>query len=314
MPQIRVSDCISRIAQDILKVVLYYDIFSYPLNEEEIYQNSGLMVDDRRKVNAEIDNLIEQNCLFRVGSFISVQDDPGLAERRLRGNQLANKLKPVAKKMAARIASFPYVRAVFVSGSLSKNYMDEAGDVDFFVITDPGRLWLSRTLLVLYKKIFLLNSHKYFCVNYFIDTDHLEIEEKNLFTATEVITLLPFQGANLYQPFLEANKWVENYYPVFKPRTLEGVPVLKKGLIRRSLERIFDTPLGGMADEFCMRFTLQYWKRKFSNMETDRFEIALKSRKYVSKHHPSHFQEKVLDKYTSRLESFSARHGLNLGE
>ena len=102
-----------------------------------------------------------------------------------------------ALRNARLIFHFPFTRAIMISGSLSKNYADEASDVDYFIIVKPGRLWIARTLLIIYKRIFLMNSKKYFCVNYFIDEDHLEIEEKNLFTAVELTTLIPIHGFTL---------------------------------------------------------------------------------------------------------------------
>ena len=86
--------------------------------------------------------------------------------------------------------------------------MDEHSDLDFFIITKPNRLWIARMLLALYQKIVLLNSHKYFCVNYFVDEHHLAIEEKNLYTATELSTLIPLYGKEYYPQLMMANHWI----------------------------------------------------------------------------------------------------------
>ena len=80
--------------------------------------------------------------------------------------------------MTKFISKFPYVRAILLSGSISKGYMDKDSDVDYFIITQPNRLWVTRLLLMLFKKIFLFNSRKVFCINYFVDSEKLEIEEK----------------------------------------------------------------------------------------------------------------------------------------
>ena len=72
---------------------------------------------------------------------------------------------PKAIKRAKFISKFPYIENVSISGALSKNYYNNDGDIDFFLITQPNRLWIARTLLIIYKKMFLLNSRKYFCVN-----------------------------------------------------------------------------------------------------------------------------------------------------
>ena len=123
-------------------------------------------------------------------------------------------LCPKLIKVSRKIAKFPYVKGVCLSGALSKGFYDDDGDFDFFIITKPNRLWIARTILVLYKKIFLLNSKKYFCVNYFISTDKLEISEQNLFTATEIATLIPLYGTDTFKEFLEAkNPWAAPYFP-----------------------------------------------------------------------------------------------------
>lgn len=175
-----------------LKTILYFSIFKYPLKLEEIY--SFYPVKDREKVEAELQQLIEKNIICKVDEFYLPDCDRACIEKRLKGNAMAIPAMVKATERAAFIARFPFVQAVGVSGSLSKGYYDHTSDIDFFVITKPGKLWVTRTLLMLYKKIFLLNSRKYFCINYFMSSSNLEVEEKNRFTATEIKTLIPLQG------------------------------------------------------------------------------------------------------------------------
>ena len=89
--------------------------------------------------------------------------DPSILNRRIQGEQKAEEALKIARKQANFIAKFPYVQSVCVSGSLSKNYFDKKSDIDFFIITTPNRLWICRSLLVAWKKIFLMNSFS----NYF---------------------------------------------------------------------------------------------------------------------------------------------------
>jgi hypothetical protein len=39
---------------------------------------------------------------------------------------------------------------------------------------------------------------------------------------------------------------------------------------------------------------VRFWRRKFKHFDAQTFDIALKSRRHVSKHHPFYFQKKVL--------------------
>ena len=194
-----------------LKTILYFSLFKYPLTRTEIFQFSDNT--DQKEIDSEIDLLLKKGVIFNFDGFYIDVNNPDRVERRLKGNEMARNIMPKAVKVSRKIAKFPYIKGVCLSGALSKGFYDDDGDFDFFIITKPNRLWIARTLLVLYKKIFLLNSKKYFCVNYFISTDQLEISEQNLFTATEISTLIPLYGTETFKDFLTANSWATPYFP-----------------------------------------------------------------------------------------------------
>ena len=160
-------------------------------------------------------DLERDNIIFKIDNYYLKTNNPEFIEKRIKGNEMANNVMPKAKKMANKIAQFPFVRGVSFSGAFSKGYFDEDGDVDFFIITAKNRLWIARTFLILYKKIFLLNSKKYFCVNYFISEKDLDVAEKNKFTAMEVATLIPTHGKKVFERFFFENQCVYNYFPTF---------------------------------------------------------------------------------------------------
>lgn len=298
-------------ARAVIRVVLYFDIFKYPISAKEIHRS----LPERTtpcQVQAVLDHLVAQGMLEKEAEFYRRSGSEASVTRRLKGNALASEKMAQAYKSARRIGNFPFVEAVMVSGSLSKHYMDPGSDIDFFIVTRPGRLWVARTLLVLYKKIFLFNSHKHFCVNYFVDTDHLEIEDKNLFTATEVAFLLPILNAEGYTAFRGANAWVDAYFPNFGWRDSSACVPPQSGLWKRFGETVLGGRLGEWADARSLRLTLLRWKKKFGGLDAERFEVAMRSRRYVSKHHPSDFQSIVLGRLYEKQRAFEQEHGVCL--
>jgi hypothetical protein len=185
--------------------------------------------------------------------------------------------------------------------------MDDECDLDFFIVTAPKRLWIARTLLVTYKRIFLKNSHKRFCVNYFIDTGHLEIEEQNLFTATELATVIPLYGGEYYQQLLSKNmEWLLRFFPNFKPRAYDGVPADKPSLLKTLSEKMLSLFFGNQLNKLLMLVTLRRWKKLYRK-KYDRadFKIAFKTKEYASKNHPRNFQKMVMEQYSQKLEAFT---------
>jgi hypothetical protein len=285
------------------RVLAYFEVFQYPLSAAEIQQYLNVTDSSAADVERALQLAVEQERLFQYDDWYQRQPQPNWAERRIQLNTAATHMMPRALRMGRLIGYFPYVRAVMISGSMSKHCLPPDGDVDFFIITTPGRLWMARTTLILFKKIFLLNSHKYFCINYLLDTDHLEVEDKNQFTATETVTLLPVVGPEYCAQFNVSNKWAwQQFYPNFTPRAVSQAAALPNHWLKNAIEWCCNGRLGNFFDRAAMQFTVGFWRKKFSHFSKEEFELSLRSRKYVSKHHPTGFQNKVLSKWLALLE------------
>jgi hypothetical protein len=254
--------------------------------------------------------LLEKGVIFDFDGFYIDVNNPDRVERRLKGNEMARNIMPKAVKVSRKIARFPYVKAVCLSGALSKGYYDNEGDFDFFIITQPNRLWIARTLLVLYKKIFLLNSKKYFCVNYFISSDQLEISEQNLFTATEIATLIPLYGRETFQDFISANTWATPYFPNKPAAKASTIRETEKSGISKVIQKLFNGSFGTKVDVYLQKLTLKKWQRKFTFLAKEDFNLAMKSTRHVSKHHPQNYQNKVTKRLRERLNEVIEQYDL----
>jgi hypothetical protein len=299
------------IEKGIIRTLLYFDIFDYPLTAEEIIKFHPSRI-DAGDITRELSLLTQRKLIFKTDTFYSVRPDSALATRRLSGNKLANEIMPTARKYSNLIFNFPFVRAVMLSGSLSKNFMDKGSDIDYFIVTERGRLWLVRGLLALFRRVFLLNSHKFFCTNYFVDVMSLEIEEKNIYTAFETATLIPVCGGELWKQFHSKNNWLKVHLPnhVAPP----PVVIAERGqTFKKILEKAFSGRLGEKLDVFIMDRALQRWRKNFSAAFTPaEFDIAFKSRRNVSKGHPRFFQKRVLEYFQRKINDYEVQHQMKL--
>jgi hypothetical protein len=286
---------LSHIDDHIIRTLLYYDIFNYPLKSDEIFRFLGIDPIKESDFLSSLQFLKQQQIVFQFENFFTLKNSRASIE--------AEKYLMLAKKQSKLIAKFPFVRGVLASGSLSKGYMDENSDLDFFIITAPKRLWIARTLLVMYKRLFLFNSHKYFCLNYYVDEDHLEIEEKNLFTATELATAIPLYGSKQYENLHLSNTWLKTFFPNYNPRTVSNVPFSKISFSKRILENFSNFIFGDRIEKYFQQKTLSRWKRLYQNRysATD-FQVAFKSKSYASKNHDRNYQRKIMDLYEEKLQ------------
>lgn len=293
----------SDLSKAIIKTLLYSDIFHYPLTAQEIFSRLEIPCNDIGAVKDELNQLVAIHVVFRFNDFYTLENNVALAVRRSAGNKMALDVMPKAIRRSRLIYSFPFVRGVMISGSLSKNFWDKNADIDFFIVTAPGRVWLTRGLLALFQRLVLFNSHKYFCVNYYIDHDHLSIDERNIFTATELITLKPVCGNEHYKTLIHKNDWVKEYYPQFE----ENNPAPYGSFQwwpKTFLEKILN-PFASKLDAFVMRKLTQRAYRIYGHeMDKKEFEIAFKATPRVSKNHRDNYQRKITDKFNERVANF----------
>lgn len=231
--------------------------------------------------------------------------------KRKEGNKMAADMMPIAVKWGKRLFQFPYVRSISLSGSLSKNYFDQHSDIDFFVVTKKNRLWICRTLLILYWKLSSSENKKKFCTNYFVDETVLEWEEKNRFTAIELNYLVPIVNSDGANKIIAKNDWIRNYV---NNKSLNINFEIKTNThpIKQLIEFFLNNLVGNFLENLLLRKTLERWRKKYPDLNKEDFELQFRSRKNVCKRHTKGFQNKVILLFNEKLKTYQAQLGIQL--
>lgn len=286
----------------ILKVLAYFDIFQYPLLKSEIRQFMNQAVNEAT-MEASLQRLLAEKNISRINDFYSLKSDFLLAEKRMRGNFRAEKLLPKATRIGRFLYKFPYVRAIGISGSLSKQHADEKADIDFFVITKPNRLWIARTIMHVFKKFtFLTGRQHFYCMNYYVDEAALQVKDKNIFTAIEIKTLLPVCGRKMMNNFFAANDWTDEFLPACSFRHQQKAEPGRLWF-KRVTEWLFNNKIGDWLDNYLMKITTRRWKKKEEKGRRNEKGqmMGLITGKHFARSNPESFQEKVLALYSKKL-------------
>jgi predicted nucleotidyltransferase len=295
---------LSEIKANILSTLAYFDIFNYPLTSGEIY----LFLKNRYQqydFNNAIKCLVDSKSIYQFDKFYTLKNNPALVGRRHEGNKKAAEMIKVADRISDLLVRFPYVRGIAISGSLSKNFADEDSDIDLFIITAPNRLWIARTLMHLFKKLtFLVNKQDYFCMNYYIDEHQLEIIEKTIYTAIEIVTLIPLQGDTQFEQFYAANAWTRDYLPNKIMRVSSAKP-LKSDWFKIAFEFLFNNKIGDLFDNALMNITAGRWLKKtaMKKLNAKGKVMALDVSKHYAKPDPGNFQYKLLKQYENKIST-----------
>ncbi len=298
------------LAAGILEALEYFGLFRYPLLPREIHRFHRIRC-TYEEVLATLASLAERdmvNC--SIDGFYSREAQESWSSRRKTGNEKALGLLTRSVHFTRIISSFPFVDAIAISGSLSKDYAGDDADIDYFIVTTGNRLWIARSLLHLFKKLtFIPGYQHYFCMNYFVDTDEMLLTDRNIYTAIELATLIPVYHPERIRQVKEMNSWLIAYLP--NETNLQELTYLSpagKQSLKKLVERMINLAWPERLNNFLMNLTDRKWRRKWDRrrfpMET--YDQAFYTSLHVSKNHPANFQQQVL----TALENKSGPTGI----
>jgi predicted nucleotidyltransferase len=290
------------VKQDILATLSYFDIFDYPLTQTEIAQFLKSLYTQEEFIE-DLNQLTIENWIYKFDEFYMLQDNYSLVQRRRKGNIKAKAMLKTAEKIAGFLSGFPFVKGVAISGSLSKNFADENSDIDFFIITEKNKLWLARTFMHCFKKLaILLRKQDWFCMNYYVDEEMLLIKEKNIYTATEIATLLPLRGINTFDEFFKSNIWSKNFLPNHSLR-ISYVEEAKNSVLKKGIEFIFRNPFGNLLDRLLMKISVYRWNKKTRSGKLNKrgTVMSMDASRHYTKPNPAVFQKKFMETYEKKI-------------
>jgi hypothetical protein len=197
----------------ILRTVLYADVFNYPLTASEIHRyliGEALSLDAVQAMLSSSPWLADR--LMRASGFYMAADRENLAALRKARSAPAARLWQAARRYGRLIAHLPFVRMVAVTGALAMDNVEADGDVDYLIVTAPGRVWLARALTILVVRLARLAGVN-LCPNYLLAETSLQLDERDLFVAHELAQMAPLAGHAVYWQMRAVNGWAADYLP-----------------------------------------------------------------------------------------------------
>ena len=336
----KINTLLSPLSQQIIATLAYSDVFDYPLNVNEIYLAVNYLT-TKENIKQELTTLVSQKLVFSSNNFadnfidyqtdyqtdnqtdsqenneittwFSLQNNENIFIKRKIRNDKAKIFLERAKKISQIIGKMPFVRSVMISGSLSKNCIDDTSDIDYFIITAPQKVWIVHSLLVFYRKFFLKNK-KELCCNYTIDTLSLEMKHRTKYVATEITTVLPTFGQEIYHEFIKNNDWVKTFFPHFVLKENENKTNHLKAsfwsnLLKKSIEKCLNNAIGTYLNLFLMRRVEKRW-RKFHKDNALFVEEIISLTPNVAKGHGIRYHESIMTAFEDKIKQFEEKNSL----
>ncbi|MCB9172945.1 MAG: hypothetical protein H6637_08510 [Ardenticatenales bacterium] len=199
--------------QAALHTVLYTDVFDYPLRVEEITRYLIGQRGAQPQVQRALDALVGAGRLSVVEGYYMLPGRESTAAVRRERRRVAKTLWPTALAYGQKLAALPFVKMVAVTGALAADNVEADADIDYLVVTEVGRLWLARLLVIGLVRRAALRDNVELCPNYFVTERALHMTDKSLFAARELAQMVPVAGEATYRRMMAENRWLLDWLP-----------------------------------------------------------------------------------------------------
>lgn len=286
----------------ILHTLIYGDIFKFPMTDKEIHH--FLIIDQPTPLKV-VQSRLESSpdlAAFIVsdGIYHALASHPEHIDLRHEREEMMKTLSPRMVRYGRILAYLPFVELIGITGALSmRNPSSADDDLDYIVITRPGRVWLARaTIIILVRLIRIWNVE--ICPNYVLASDQLLQNRKDLYIAHEVAQMIPLSNVSLYQEMREKNSWTDDYLPNAK-LPFNQVDVAPLNRVGKFLKSIVETALSSSLGNW-----LEGWEYR---RKSQRFEQQANSpnasAEIDTSHVKGHFNDYgtyVLAQYHERIQ------------
>jgi len=291
------------ISQAILRALVYADLFGYPLTLDQVQKYLVGLVASKEEIVTALngDPWLREHVIW-APPYLMLKDSLGGIENRLTRERASKQLWPQALHYASWIASLPFVRMVAITGALAiGNPRDQSDDIDLMLVTDPGRVWLTRLWTVGITRLVKLWGVN-LCPNYVLSLNALQLRERSLFTAHEQAQMQPVYGQEVYQKLVAANPWTKDFLPnAFEPEN-DGRPTVQ---VHRRLKKIGERLFGGKLGDALERWE---YKRKAPKLSAEARAMGSTAACFDAERCKGHMHD-----YGARVSRALAKHLRRLG-
>ncbi len=254
------SEALSPLEEAVLRTLAYSDVFDYPLTASEVYGALPLSA-----------TLVETEAALRslagpVGCsspYYFLAGREGIVAIRERRHSTSARLMRRARLWNRVIAVLPFVYSAIITGSLAADNAEMGEDVDYMIVSKPGRVWTARAFTVGVVRLARLTGVE-LCPNYVVAADALQMDE-SAYVARELAQMRPVSGAGVAQRLLFENPWWQRYLPNATPAAFQANDAHSPRWLQRLPEALLGGRIGDAIERVIMRRKATRLRREAGN-------------------------------------------------
>ncbi len=300
--------------QAVLATLAYFDQFEYPLTLEQTKRFLFQLEPDEHHIEITLN---ESQLIRRRGSYYQLRGDcDHVTERHFKG-LIAKRLWRRVNRFRPIFGLIPYIKFIAICNNLAYNNTKKGSDIDLFIVTKPGRLFISRLLITAWLHIFGVRRHGTkvegrFCLSFFateenLDFTHIKKDPLDIYLAYWFQTLQPIQGERkIYEKLINKNSdWLQKIFAQpMKPNMhrFREAPLWAKA-IKTLQETILNTRLGDWLEQKLETWQITRAQKKRDLVARDNPEHGIVISRHMLKFHNIDRRKLFYERWIRTLES-----------
>jgi hypothetical protein len=284
----------------ILATLAYADLFDHPLTAPEVHRHlvaAHATLEDVTEALHRSPRLVRRTTTW--GEFFTLAGREAIVEVRMRRETSAAGLWPRARRWGRLFGALPFVRMVAVTGALAVDAVEPGADIDYLVVASTGRVWLCRALVTVFARV-ARSAGTLLCPNYVLSERALALTERTLYTAHELVQMVPLAGRETWDRMRDANPWVASFLP-----NAGGVPLgsVRPGPVGGILARLGEAALRGRTGDH-LEAGLARWQASHLRRKIARGELSGREAAFGADGYKGHFDAhgaRILAAWETRL-------------
>jgi len=211
------------IKEAIYKTIVFFDIFSYPLTAFELWQYSRMKCDlaELERVLAELDYSKIEN----KEAYYFLKNRSDIVETRARRYNYSDRKMKRAMRISRIFKFIPWIKMIAIGNIMGSNNLKDGSDIDFFIVTEKKRIYLTRFFTTLITKFLLLRPRvndvrDKICLSFYISESNIDLQKLHLKDETDLYfiywlaNLMPiYERDNFYKTLIVKNTWINKALP-----------------------------------------------------------------------------------------------------
>lgn len=216
-------------------MIAYFDMFDYPLTLNEIWRYLSL--------KSDLAEVMEAAGEAKSGFYFLPGREAIAAERLRRYNYADRKFKR-ARRLAKLYKFIPWIKLIAVGNLMGAHNLRQESDIDFFIITEQKRVWLTRFFCAAAARLLRLRpgpgrTKDKICLSFFVSEGGLDLSglmfknPPDIYFIYWLAGLTPlYDAGGVYEKLIAANGWLRGYLPnwrikISSPKRGAGRPLAR---------------------------------------------------------------------------------------